>query len=161
MTSVKLDPSSQPGLTSHGRNWVVAAGVLTVVGVVLVALTFALKSNEDLAGWSYTLGFLAVYAAIVSFLVGWMLGHGAKPTLLPVTLLGWVVLAAAVVSVVLIFAVPNVAGIGFTLAYAAALGGVLAVLLGGERSVPVFALPLLGALFAIAFVFGELAIGHA
>ena len=160
MTSVKLGPSSQPGLTSHGRGWMVAAGILAVVGVVLVALTYVLKNvNEDLAGWSYTIGFLAVYGAIVSFLVGRILDRGDQPTLLPVTVLGWVVLAAMAVAVVFFFT--DLVILGFWVFGAAAVAAVAVVLIGHERSVPVFALPLLGALFAVAFVFGEISIGHA
>lgn len=159
MTSVKLDPSSQPGLTSHGRNWVVAAGVLAVVGVVLVALTFVLKSNEDLAGWSYTLGFLAVYGGIVSFLVARIIDRDERPALFPATVLGWLVLAATAVAIVFFFT--DLVILGFVTFGAAAVAAVALVLLGQERSVPVFALPLLGAMFALAFVFGELAIGHA
>lgn len=160
MTSVKLDNPSTPGLSSPGRRWTVAAGVLAVVGVVLVGLTFVVKGvSEDLAGWSYTIGFLVLFAAIVAVLVGRIRDRREGLALLPVTGLGWVALGATVLAVVFVFT--DLVMLGFWVFLAGAIAAVAGVLLGRERSVPAFVLPLVGAVFALAFVFGELVIGHA
>jgi hypothetical protein len=65
------------------------------------------------------------------------------------------------VAVAVVFFFTDLVILGFWAFGAAAVAAVALVLIGHERSVPVFALPLLGALFAAAFVFGEVTIGHA
>jgi hypothetical protein len=158
MSSLKQNDVTSP--EAPARNvWLVAAWVLGAIGVVFIGLTFAFKGpNPDVAEWVYLIGFFVVFLALVAQVVGSLRRRGERVTVLPTTGVGWAVLATLAVAVALQF-VEVVEG-GFLFAVVAAIASIWATRVGRERSIVAIALPLLAAAFVVAFIFGELAIGH-
>ena len=90
--------------------------------------------------------------------VGVVHARGQRLSALPTSVAGWVALTCFGVGVVLLFT--PVAEISLALGLVSAASAIGALGSQGERSLPVMMLPLLGGMFVLAFVLGELLIGH-
>ena len=147
------DPPSPPRQRREGR----AAIGLGVAGLVVAALAFVLPdSTAAEVGW--TAGFALLFLATVAVAVGAVHARGERLSALPSTVTGWAALACVVVGVALI---PTPVGeVSLLLGVAAAALSVGAVTVSRERALPVIMLPLFAGSFVLAFVLGELLLGH-
>lgn len=134
-----------------------AAIGLGVAGVLVAAATF-LVADPDIAGACWTVGFLLLFGALVMLVVGIVHARGDRLSALPTSVAGWLALACFVAGAALLFG--PFAEFSLALALVSAGAAVLGVGALRERSLAVIALPLLGGTFVLAFLLGELLIGH-
>ncbi|WP_156023424.1 hypothetical protein [Terracoccus sp. 273MFTsu3.1] len=114
--------------------------------------------DPDIAGLCWTAGFALLFAAMVTVVVGHVHARGDRLSALPTSAAGWVALTCFAAGAALLFT--PVAEISLALGLVAAAAGVSAVSVSRERSLPVIMLPLLGGTFVLAFLLGELLVGH-
>jgi hypothetical protein len=125
---------------------------------LVVAAVALLVPGSAAAELCWTAGFALLFLATVAVAVGAVHARGERVSVLPSSVAGWAALACLVVGVALI---PTPVGeVSLLLGMAAAGLGVVAVTMRRERALPVIALPLLAGSFVLAFLLGELLLGH-
>ncbi|GAA5030250.1 hypothetical protein GCM10023258_27340 [Terrabacter aeriphilus] len=147
------EPATQP---ARAPGWLLPVGT-GVTGLLVAAATFVV-SDADVAAACWTAGFTLVLVALVVAVVGTVHRRGDRLSALPTSRAGWVALACFATGAVLL-ATP-VAVISLGLGLVAGVAGLEAVARQRERSLAVIVLPLLGATFVLAFVLGEVLLGH-
>jgi hypothetical protein len=128
-----------------------------IAGLLVAAAAFVVR-DPDVADACWTAGFALVFVALVLVVVGLVHARGERLGVLPTSTAGWIALACFVAGVALLLT--PVAEISLALGLVAAVAGVSAVAVSRERSLPVIMLPLLGGTFVLAFLLGELLLGH-
>jgi hypothetical protein len=125
---------------------------------LLIAAAALVVSNPTTRDVLWSAGFGVLFLALVATVVGVVHARGQRLSALPTSVAGWVALTCFGVGVVLLFT--PVAEISLALGLVSAASAIGALGSQGERSLPVMMLPLLGGMFVLAFVLGELLIGH-
>ncbi|GGN07187.1 hypothetical protein GCM10009721_38650 [Terrabacter tumescens] len=143
----------QPGLRTESR----AAIGLGIAGFLVAGATFVTPKGE-VAGACWTVGFALFFGALVMAVVGIVHARGDRLSALPTSAAGWVALLCFIAGAALLFG--PFAEFSLALALVSAGAAVLGVGALRERSLAVIALPLLGGTFVLAFLLGELLIGH-
>ncbi|WP_422935115.1 hypothetical protein [Sinomonas sp. P47F7] len=127
-------------------------------------------SGERERAWIYTIAFLIAFAAAVVLGIDAVRRREQRLSMLPTTRLGWWVIALMAVSALLqpigtslqfvapIFSYGPL--IGFALALAAVVAGMLSIVRGGERSAVVLVLTAFPAAFLLYFFIGEAVFPH-
>ncbi|CAN7541765.1 hypothetical protein LJR027_003657 [Terrabacter sp. LjRoot27] len=156
MSTLQQHPQTSSPHPARGpvSPWALGLGI---GGLLVAAATFVVP-NPDAAGVCWTAGFALLFAALVVVVVGVVHARGDRLSVLPTSTAGWVALTCFVAGAALIFT--PLAEISLALGLFAAAAGVSAVSISRERSLPVIMLPLLGGTFVLAFLLGELLIGH-
>lgn len=147
--------SDQPRPEPPGRRAALALGVL---GLLVAAATFVVPGSTA-ADLCWSIGFGILFIALVVAVVGAVRARGDRLSAAPTSAAGWVGLACFFAAVA--FAFTPFGEISLALGVVSAVSAVGAISVSRERSVPVIMLPLLGGMFVLAFVLGELLIGHA
>ena len=129
-----------------------------IAGLLAAAAAFVVP-DPDAAGICWAAGFALVFVALVVVVVGAVHARGAHLSVLPTSTAGRVALRCFLAGAALLLT--PVAEISLALGLVAAAAGGWAVSLSRERSLAVIMLPLLGGTFVLAFLLGELLIGHA
>ncbi|MHA3835579.1 hypothetical protein ACXR8F_07630 [Terrabacter sp. AAH1] len=147
------DPPSPPRQRRERR----AAIGLGVAGLVVAAVAL-LVPDSTAAEVCWTAGFALLFLALVMVVVRVVHARGERLSVLPSSVAGWAALACVVVGVALILT--PVGEVSLLLGVAAAALGVGAVTVRRERALPVIMLPLFAGSFVLAFLLGELLLGH-
>ncbi|WP_374967871.1 hypothetical protein [Terrabacter sp. BE26] len=137
-----------------GRKVALALGVLGL----LVATGAFIVPSPTLTDLCWAVGFGILFVALVVTLVGVVRARGDRLSAAPTSVAGWISLACFLAAVA--FAFTPFGEISLALGIVAASLAVGAVTVSRERSVPVITLPLLGGVFVLAFVLGEVLIGR-
>lgn len=156
MSTLQQRPQTSSPLPAHspGNRWALGLGI---GGLLVAAATFVVP-DPDVAGLCWTAGFALLFAATVVVVVGHVHARGDHLSALPTSTAGWVALTCFVAGAALLFT--PVGELSLVLGLVAAAAGVSAVSVSRERSLPVIMLPLLSGTFVLAFLLGELLIGH-
>jgi len=146
--------SSPPEPEAPGRKVALALGIL---GLLVAAAAFVVPSS-NLADLCWAVGFGILFIALVVTVVGVVRARGDRLSAAPTSTAGWVSLACFIAAVAVAFT--SFGEISLALGLVSAASAVGAVTASRERSVPVITLPLLGGVFVLAFILGEVLIGH-
>ena len=146
--------AEQPQPEPPGRKTAVALGIL---GVLVAAAALVLPSST-LADLCWAIGFGILFIALVVTVVGAVRARGDRLSAAPTSAAGWVSLACFFAAVALTFTPFGEVSLALGLMSAASAVGAISV--SRERSVPVIMLPLLGGVFVLALILGELLIAH-
>lgn len=146
--------SRQPRPEASGRMAAVGLGAL---GLLLAAATFVVPTSTA-ADLCWAIGFGVLFLALVVAVVGAVRARGDRLSAAPTSIAGWASLACFFAAVALVFTPFGEISLALGLVSSATAVGAISV--SRERSVPVITLPLLSGMFVLAFVLGELLIGH-
>lgn len=147
-------PSEQPQARPPGRRGALGLGVL---GLLVAAATFVMP-RSTLADLCWSVGFGILFIALVVAVVGAVRARGDRLSAAPTSAAGWVSLACFFAAVASAFT--PFGEISLALGLVSAVTAIGALSVSRERSVPVIMLPLLGGVFVLAFVLGELLLGQ-